>query len=149
MTTPDTSLEAFKEVRDSGDADNLRRRVAKEIAGDPRTTNELGKAIPDHSANAIRPRVNELIRMGCVKRDGKRRNPSGHDAYINHITPRGREYIHGLIDPDPGPTVSELQSKIVAIAREVVRGRADVDVLQIAIENHDKARRRADPEWEP
>lgn len=146
--TAETSIRAYKKILAEGDDVSLRRRVAAAIADNPSTLSELDAVLDEHSTNAIRPRVNELIRMGCVERRGKRRNPSGHEAYVNHITERGWAYIRGDIDPDPEPTIAERKTKVVDIAREHVRGAADRDVLRLAVERHDEAKRRADPEWD-
>lgn len=149
MTTQDTSLDAFEAVRDAREDVSLRYRVAHELSQQPMTTNELGRAIPKHSANAIRPRVNELVRMGCVERRGKRENPSGHDAYVHHLTPRGKRYLAGDIDPEPMPTVAEQRRTVVAIAREYVRANADRDILHLAVEKHDDVKAKMDPDWSP
>lgn len=146
---PQTRIKAYREWRDAGDDVSLRRRVAAALADQPRTTHELTEAFPEHSTNAIRPRVNELVRMECVRREGRRENPSGHEAYVHHLTDRGKAYLEKRITPEPGPTESELKTNVVDTAREVVRGNADRDVLQLAVEKHDSRKRQMDPEWSP
>lgn len=146
--TPQTSIDAYEEVLDAGDDVTLRRRVAAALADEPMTTNELVRRF-DEGSNAIRPRVNELVRMGCVERDGKRRNPSGHMAYVHHLTPTGRRYVRGEVEPEPDPPVSELKTKVVEVSRAYLAGDVDRDILRLAVERHDDMRRRADPEWVP
>lgn len=137
----DTSVAALKAVRDSGEDVTLRRRIATLLRDEPLTTHELTQRL-DASSNAVRPRIDELLRMGCVRRDGTRTNPSGHRAYVNHLTGRGLAYARGEIDPEPEPPLSALQRRVVDVAREVARGNADVDVLHLAVEAHDSAKRR-------
>jgi predicted ArsR family transcriptional regulator len=149
MSTQPTSVAALKQTVADGEDVSLRRQVAAALAERPQTTNELCDALPEHSANAIRPRVNELVRMGCVERDGTRENPSGHAAYVHHLTDTGRAYLDGECDPDPDPPLSEYRKRVVEVARQVTRADVDREVLDIAIEQHDKARQRADPEWSP
>lgn len=145
----DTAIAAYQDIKDAGEDVILRRRVAAAIGAEPQTINELAAEFPEHSANAIRPRVNELVRMGCVERDGKRQNPSGHDAYVHHLTTRGEMYVDGHHDPEPGPTISELKGQVVDTARAYLVGMADEHALKAAIKEHDQAKRRMDPEWTP
>lgn len=143
----DTSTDAYKEIKEAGDDVALRRRVAAALASKPMTTSEVDDAFPEHSANALRPRVNELVRMDCAARKGKRENPSGHEAYVHHLTDLGHRYLEGDVDPEPTDTISGHQGKVVAIAREFLRGNADKDILQLAVENHDAAKQRMKPDW--
>lgn len=142
----DTRIEAYREVKDAGEDETLRRQVAAALAEESMTTHELTQRFPDRSANAIRPRVNELLRMHCVEREGKRMNPSGHEAYVHHLTPTGRAYLANEIDPPIEPNESELKSNIVEIAREVAAGNASLDILRLSIERLDDHRRRMDPD---
>lgn len=131
---------------DSGTDESLRYQVARKLFEDgSQTTHELAQAFNDRSKNAIRPRVNELLRMGCVRRQGTRTNPSGHEAAVHHLTTRGVQYLRGQVDPEPGPTLSELKTDVVDVARKVVSGEAERDILQLAIEKYDseKERRKA------
>ena len=85
-STPQTKTDAYKRVKESGEDVSLREKVAASIADKPATTSELSDRFPEHSSNALRPRVDELLRMGCVKRSDTRINPSGHEAYIHHLS---------------------------------------------------------------
>lgn len=145
--TPDTTLDAYQRVLDAGDDVTLRRRVAAALMDSPMTTSQLDRRFDDTSLNAIRPRVNELLRRGCIKRDGKRTNPSGNDAYVHRVTPIGEAYVRGEADPEPEPTVTDHRKKVVDVTREYLRGNASRDVLHIAVESHDNAKRREDPRW--
>jgi len=87
--------------------------------------------------------------MGCVQRSGKRTNPSGHEAYIHHITPKGERYLRNEINPEPAPTLSELQADVVDIAREVCSGCVPMEQLEQVVKTHDSAKLRRDPEWSP
>jgi hypothetical protein len=147
--TPRTKAEAYKRVKAAGDDVSLRVTIAASIADEPATTSELSDRFPNHSANAIRPRVDELLRMGCVKRSGTRTNPSGHDAYLHHLTERGDAYLRGDVDPEPGPTVSELKTEVVDVARAVVNGDAPPEALDAPIRTHDTTKLTRDPEWTP
>ena len=147
--TPQTKRDSYEAIKNAGDDVTLRKRVAATIAMQPATTAELADRWPDRSANAIRPRVNELIRMGCVERRGTRENPSGHDAYIHHITPKGKRYLRNEIDPEPDPTLTELQSTVVDVARSYCHGDASKDELEQAVKNHDGAKLRREPDWNP
>ena len=146
--TTDTSRKAYKEILENGTDESLRKQVCAYIAGEPSTTHELSKAFPERSQNAIRPRVDELIRMGCIIREGKRENPSGHEAYVHHITERGEKYLQGEIDPTPNPPLSELQSNVVETARQFCTGNFDMVLLEAALETHDTAKHRRNPEWQ-
>jgi len=148
-TTPQTTRDSYQHIRDHADDVALRKRVAAQIAIEPSTTMEVTDGLGDASRNAVRPRVNELIRMGCVKREGKRTNPSGMDAYVHHITDTGKRYLAGEIEPTPNPPLSELQAKVVEIARAYCAEESDKDDLQEAIEAHDSAKQQRNPEWEP
>jgi len=148
-TTPTTQKDAYKEVLEAGDDVSIRRRVAAALVDNSLTTHEITQRFEEHGKNAIRPRINELLRMGCVIREGTRTNPSGHEAYVHHLTDRGYDYVIGDIDPDPNPPLSEHKHKIVTIARHVVFGDVDTDVLRLAVEKHDRQKKIADPEWEP
>ena len=145
----DTRRSAYRDVRESGEDVTLRRQVANALSAEPMTTHELAQQFDTHGKNAIRPRVNELIRMGCVRRDGTRTNPSGHEAYVNRLTALGRDYARGADDPEPDPPVAEHRRKVVDAARAYLRGDCDRDILALAVERHDSAKRRVDPEWSP
>jgi len=145
--TPRTKLEAYRAIKEAGEDISLRRKVAASIAQDPATTSELADRFAEHSSNALRPRVDELMRMGCVTRDGTRTNPSGHKAYVHHLTATGDRYLRGEIDPDPGPTLSELKTEVVDMARAVVNDDASTDALERVVQNHDAAKLARDPEW--
>jgi hypothetical protein len=147
--TPQTKTDAYKHVKESGEDVSLRRKVAASIAQDPATTSELSDRFPEHSSNALRPRVNELLRMRCVERSGTRTNPSGHEAYVHVLTARGERYIRGEIDPDPRPTLSELKSDVVTVARAVVNGDAQEAALETVVNDHDAAKLARDPDWTP
>jgi len=147
--TPRTKLEAYRAIKEAGEDISLRRKVAASIAQDPATTSELADRFDEHSSNALRPRVDELMRMGCVTRDGTRTNPSGHEAYVHHLTATGDRYLRGEADPDPGPTLSELKTEVVDMARAVVNDDASTDALETVIQNHDAAKLTRDPHWTP
>ena len=141
--TPTTKLDAYQTTKDNGTDQSLRYQVARQLQLDgPQTTHELTQAFDDRSKNAIRPRVNELLRMGCVKREGTRKNPSGHNAAIHHLTKRGRQYLAGQFEPEPGPTLSELKTQVIEVARKTVSGEADLDILQLSIEKYDREKER-------
>lgn len=146
MSHPDTSTQAYQQVRQTNQDTSLRQRVAQTLRDEPLTTNELVNRIPEHSANAIRPRVNELIRMGCVKRKGKRTNPSGHAAYVNHLTTAGERYLAGDIDPDPGPSPAQLKTQTIEAARRYLKGEIDRSAVALKLMQYDEMRRRLDPE---
>ena len=143
MPIPKTKLESYQTTKDDETDTSLRYQVALELfQNGSQTTHELTQAFEDRSKNAIRPRVNELLRMRCVKREGTRQNPSGHDAAVHHITTRGIQYLRGQVEPEPGPTLSELKTEVVDVARKVVAGDADFDILQLAIEKYDQEKER-------
>jgi len=148
-TTPQTTRQSYQAIRDSADDVALRKRVAAVIAMQPSTTLEVTESLTDASRNAVRPRVNELMRMGCVIREGKRENPSGKDAYVHHITDTGERYLAGECDPTPNPPLSELQAEVVKIARAYCAGESEQEALEDAIETHDDMKQRRNPEWEP
>ena len=148
-TTPHTKVESYKSIKEAGDDVSLRRKVAAEIAVNPTTTSELSDRFPEHSSNALRPRVNELIRMGCVERSGTRTNPSGHEAYVHHITAKGERYLAGEIEPEPNPPLSELKGEVVDIARSYLEGEATKDALETVVNDHDSAKIRREPNWVP
>ena len=147
--TPRTSREAYRRVVEAGEDVALRRKVAAALGMEPRTTNELGSVFPEHSANAIRPRVNELLRMRCVRRDGTRTNPSGHEAYVNHLTQLGERYVRGEVNPDVEPPLSEHRRRVVYFARLYLRGETDRDMLRLALDRHDSVKQRMEPDWDP
>jgi len=147
-TPPQTSRESFKAVRDANDDVALRKRVAAHLCLTSATTLETTQALGDASRNAVRPRINELIRMGCVRREGKRENPSGKDAYIHHITETGRAYVRGEVDPTPNPPLSELQAEVVTVARAYCAGEASKDALSEAVKSHDDVKQKRNPEWD-
>jgi len=148
-TTPETKAESYKQTVEEGTDVSLRRKVAGAIAGRPRTTHELTQEFEDRSANAIRPRVNELIRMGCVDRTDTRENPSGHEANVLEITATGLEYLDREIDPDPGPPMSELKTRVLDRARELVQGEIMEEELEQAVRAHDAVKKHREPGWEP
>jgi len=146
--TPQTKADAYREVKEAGDDVALRRRIAAALTDRGMTTHEVAAAFPDHSKNAIRPRLNELLRMGCVRRADTRTNPSGHEAYVHELTAEGYRYAAGDADPDPDPTLAEHRKRVVDVARKVATGDVDRDILRLAVEKHDRAKRRSDPEWD-
>ena len=148
-TTPDTKREAYKRVKASGEDVSLREKVAASIADEPATTSELSDRFPEHSSNALRPRVDELRRMGCIERSGTRTNPSGHEAYVHYLTTTGERYLRGEVDPDPGPTLSELKTEVVDAARAVVHEDAPIDALETLVEKHDAEKLVREPDWTP
>jgi len=147
--TPHTKTAAYREIKEAGEDISLRRKVAASIATEPATTSELSDRFPERSSNALRPRVYELLRMGCVERSGTRTNPSGHEAYIHHLTTTGERYLNGEIDPEPRPTLSELKTEVVDRARAVVHGDAPTEALDAVVNDHDTAKLARDPEWTP
>ena len=148
-STPQTKADAYERVTASGEDVSLRVKIAASIADEPATTSELADRFPEHSANATRPRVDELLRMGCVERSGTRTNPSGHDAYVHHLTARGEAYLRGEVDPDPGPTLSELKTDVVDVARAVVNDDAPAAALEQVVNDHDATKLTRDPDWTP
>ena len=148
-TTPQTKTDAYKRVKESGEDVSLRKKVAASIADDPATTSELSDRFPEHSSNALRPRVDELLRMRCIERSGTRTNPSGHEAVLHHLTNTGERYLRGEVDPDPGPTLSELKTEVVDAARAVVHDDAPIDALETVVQNHDAEKLARDPDWTP
>jgi len=148
-STPQTKADAYERVKESGEDVSLRVKIAASIADEPATTSELADRFPDHSANATRPRVNELLRMGCVERSGTRTNPSGHEAYVHHLTTTGERYLRGNVDPEPGPTLSELKTDVVTVARAVVNGDASEAALAEVVNDHDATKLARDPDWIP
>ena len=145
MTEPQTKIDAYQHVRDSGEDVSLRKLVAAELARESLTTHELAKRL-DHSKNAVRPRVNELIRMDCVRREGTRENPSGHDAAVHHLTPTGERYLRGEVDPEPDPPLAQAKRNVVDAARDYLAGKIDESVLGGVVEYHDRLERKLDPE---
>jgi len=145
--TADTSRKAYQKILEDGIDVSLRKQVCAHLAAEPSTTHELSQAFPDRSQNAIRPRVDELIRMGCVIREGKRENPSGHEAYIHHVTETGEDYLAGVIDPTPLPTMSELEGVVVVTARAFLAGHMSESELKETVVTHDTAKHRRNPEW--
>ena len=148
-TTPQTKTDAYKRVKESGEDVSLREKVAASIAEEPATTSELSDRFPEHSSNALRPRVDELLRMRCIERSGTRTNPSGHEAYVHHLTNTGGRYLRGEVDPDPGPTLSELKTEVVDAARAVVHEDAPIDALETVVQNHDAEKLAREPDWTP
>jgi len=148
-TTPTTKTEAYKEIKEAGDDVSLRKKVAASLADEPATTSGLSDRFPEHTSNALRPRVNELLRMGCVERSGTRTNPSGHDAYVHHTTATGERYLRDEVDPEPGPTLSELKTEVVDAARAFVNGDASEAALKQVVNDHDATKLARDPEWKP
>lgn len=147
--TSETAKEAYRKIKDEGLDVSLRRRVAAELVESPLTNHELADLIEDHSGNSLQPRVNELVRMGCVERDGKRTNPSGHEAFVNHLTPTGERYVAGEIDPEPSPPLSELKRNVVDTTRDFLLGDAEEGDVRMALMAHDDMKRQLNPDWEP
>jgi len=147
--TPQTSHDSFRAIRDSGDDAVLKKRVCAAIALSPSTTKETKQALGDTSLNAVRPRINELIRMGCIRREGKRENPSGMDAYIHHVTPTGKQYLAGDVDPEQAPPLSKLQRNVVDVARAFCAGDVSQEALADAVGEHDTIKKQRNPEWTP
>jgi len=145
--TPSTKRQAYEELKDAGEDVSLRLQVAAALDEQPDTTAGLAKRFEDRSANAIRPRVNELLRMDCVERDGKRENRSGHEAYVHHLTERGARYLAGEIEPSVGPTVAVQAKAVVSIARGVVTDQQDLETLRAAVQEHDETKAQLDPEF--
>jgi len=147
--TPQTSHDSYRAIRDTAADAGLRKRVCAAIALEPSTTKETKQALGDASLNAVRPRINELIRMGCVRREGKRENPSGMDAYIHHVTPTGKAYLEGDVDPEVAPPLSELQRNVVEVARAFCAGDVEQATLRDAVSEHDTIKKQRNPEWTP
>jgi hypothetical protein len=158
--TPETKQDAYERIVNSGDDITLRKRVAAEISKQPGTTPELADRISGRSRNTIRPRVNELVRMGCVKRQGTRPTSGGNEAFIHHLTPLGDQYLLGECDPDPEPPLSELATAVVDAARQTLASAGtdtdtdrdtdtDMDALRAAVEKHDREKQRRNPQWSP
>lgn len=145
-TTPQTKIDAYQDILDSGEADTKRRAVAAALAKRPMTNHELSEELP-LSKNTIRPRVNELLRMDCVERDGTRANPSGHRAAVHHLTETGERYVRGEADPEPDPPLAEIRRKAVDAARDYLRGDIDEFDLKAVVAHHDRVKRRLEPEW--
>jgi len=147
--TPRTTADAYRQVLDRGEDVTLRKRVAAHIAKEPATTPELAARLAGRSKNAVRPRVNELVRMGCVRREGTRTTDSGHEAFVHHITDTGQRYLAGECDPDPAPPLSELAVDVVDVARRVVADAVATDALADAVAEYDTAKHRRNPDWAP
>lgn len=146
---PHTSIDAFRAIREAGEDVNLRLRLLALTAIEPRTSKELEMQV-DNPVNTVTARMNELIRRGLVVRRKKRENPSGHDAYVNEVTDLGRRVLRGEVpEPDPDPSITDRQRKVVEIARRYLNGEVDRDFLQLAVERHDETQRALDPGWEP
>ena len=142
-----TKIEAYQTIKEEGTDISLRKQVALVLAGnEPLTTQEIAKEFPERSLNAIRPRVNELLRMDCIKRDGRKKNPSGHEAYLHHLTDTGIRYLNGEIDPEPDPPIAELQRMVVKAARDYCNDNVDVAILKTVVDRHDRMQARMDPE---
>lgn len=144
--TPQTKIDAYQDILDSGEADTKRRAVAAALAKDSMTNHELAEVLP-LSKNTIRPRVNELLRMHCAYREGTRTNPSGNEAAVTHLNEKGRRYLRGEIDPEPDPPLAEIRRKAVDAARDFLAGDIDEGVLRAVVEHHDRVKRRFEPEW--
>lgn len=68
-----TSLEAFKKIRDNGLLKGLRFKVYSILfASGPMTASEVAKLIPDHRINSINPRFAELARLKVITITGER-----------------------------------------------------------------------------
>ena len=142
-----TKLEAYQTIKEEGTDISLRQQVALVLAGnEPLTTQEIAKQFPKRSLNAIRPRVNELLRMDCIKRDGRKTNPSGHDAYLHHLTDTGIRYLNGEVDPEPDPPIAELQRMVVKAARDYCNDKVDVAILKTVVDRNDRVQKRMDPD---
>lgn len=143
-----TSVEAYRDMLTNEEDNILRKRVCAAIALEPRTINEVTDRFEDRSANSIRPRINELLLMGCVTRQDTRTNPSGHKAYIHRVTPLGTQYLNGTADPDQAKRISEHESEVVALARQFARGEASEEELTQRVLRHDVAKERMNPDWD-
>ena len=139
---PETAKQALIDT----DTASLEKRVLASIAQEPGTRHELTQRFPN-SENAVGPRINDLLRRGCVKRLGKRENPSGHEAYVHHITQTGKKWLAGEIDkPTKDPTLSELERDVITAARDYCNDKVDVAILKMLVERHDRMKARIDPE---
>lgn len=146
MTEP-TKKEAYQELKASGEDLSLQKEVAKTIAEvGPMTTHEIAGEFPSREKNGIRPRVTELVQMGCLRREGTRMNPSGNEAAVHHLTSLGWSYLLGRADPDPKPSVSELQTQAVDVARQYLREEVNRAELAMAVERVDEMKSRMDPD---
>jgi len=145
--SPQTKIDAYQALLDSGEDLSLRREVAIRLMDSPATTHELTQDFPERSANAIRPRVNELLRMGCVRRTDTRMNPSGNDAFVHELTRKGELYAQGDIDPSLPPTLASRKQAVVEAAREHIQ-ESDIEGLVAAVVEHDELAKRMDPEGE-
>lgn len=146
---PTTTTDAYRSILDGGEDATLRRQVAAQIATASGTTPDIAGRFEERSKNAIRPRVNELVRMGCVKREGTETTAAGNDAFIHHITSRGERYLRGEIDPDPKPPLSELATDVVDATRAFLSGGCGRDELEVAVQRHDAAKQHRNPNWQP
>lgn len=143
-----TSVEAYRDLMNNEEDTILRKRVCAAIAIEPQTINEVTERFEDRSANSIRPRINELLLMGCVTRQDTRANPSGHAAYIHRVTPLGTKYLNGTADPDQAKRVSAHESEVVSVARQFTRGEATEEELTQHLLQHDAAKERMNPDWD-
>lgn len=144
--TPKTKLKAFEQIRESNEDDSLRKQVARKLVDEPMTVHEITQSFEERSKNAIRPRVIELLRMDCIRREGTRTNPSGNEAAVHHLTDTGWRYVQGKVDPEPDPPVSQLKSEVVEAAREFLREEIDRTELAVAVERVDAMKAKMDPE---
>lgn len=126
---PETSNDAYQTLLDRGEDETLRERVLRVLLAEPSTAKQVRKRLPERrSMNSVRPRINELLRMGLVFRTGKRKNPSGHDAYVyDAVRVRARKYLAGEYDPELLPTRSSLQDDLEEAVREWRRTRQEGD----------------------
>lgn len=145
----ETSIEAWREVKDAGKDTTQQRKVAAALAIRPMTNEELTEFIPEMGENSVAPRVNELVRKECVEREGTRPTKQDNSAKVNHLTEKGERFLAQESDFEKKPTISERKKRVVDVAREVVWGETDPNALEIAVQAHDDAQRRLDPTWEP
>lgn len=145
MSVPKTKADAYKDILERGEDVSLRKQVAAHLAIAPMTTDEITRKFAERGKNSIRPRVNELIRMDCVERRGTRENPSGHSAYVHHLTPTGAAYLRGNIDPEPDPPLSQAKANVVDATRDYLNGKIGKAVLSGVVEYHDSLARKLDP----
>lgn len=119
---------------------SVRRRVAAHLGLEPLTTPEVAQRVSDVGRNTVRPRMLELVRMGCVRRSGTRPTESGRSATVHHLTALGVEYVRGVADPSVEPPLATYRRRVVDRARAVARGEATVQALGAAVHRYDAVR---------
>jgi len=146
---PETKKESYKEMVESGDDAVNRKRVAAALTMDPMTIEEATAQFDDIVRNNVRPRLYELVKMGCAVREGKRENVSGHDAYVHHITEKGRRYLRGEINPDVPDSLAEVKGEIVETLRRHRNGEATWDAVEQLLLKHDEMKGCLEPDFNP